>query len=514
MHCNHLGTLTTKFQRFIHTLQNRSVLGTWTKISTACRGRRVTIWSLLGVVLLGGIILSALRMVLAQTTPATKPNIVVIMTDDQTLETMRVLTKTRRLIGDQGTTFGNFYVSLPLCCPSRATLLTGQYPHNHGVVGNRPPRGGYTRLDHANTLPVWLQAAGYYTSHIGKYLNGYGLLTPPTEVPPGWTDWQGLVDNTTYRMYGYTINDNGQLVTYGETEADYQTDVLANRAVETIDQAVQRQPFFLSIAPVPPHRTGIGGPRPAPRHMGAFDDQPLPKPPSYNEADMSDKPLFFRNRSLISPEEEQELTARHRDRLASLLAVDDLVERVVNELAATGVLNNTVIIFTSDNGYFEGEHRLRHPASKGWPYDEATYMPLLIRGGGFPEGATVDQFVANIDLAPTIVELAGATAGLTMDGRSLLPLADNPNLGSARDFLIELMLKAGTYHALRNESFLYIEHDTGEQELYDMRGNSPNYDPYQLESRHADSAYSQIMAELAGKLNQLRTCSGISCQVQ
>jgi arylsulfatase A-like enzyme len=248
--------------------------------------------------------------------------------------------------------------------------------------------------------------------------------------------------------------------------------------------------------------------------VGAFDDEPLPKPPSYNEADMSDKPLFFRNRSLISPEEEQELTARHRDRLASLLAVDALVERVVNELAATGVLNNTVIIFTSDNGYFEGEHRLRHPASKGWPYDEATHMPLLIRGGGFPEGLTVDRFVANIDLAPTIVELAGATAGLTMDGRSLLPLADNPNLGSARDFLIELMLKAGTYHALRNESFLYVEHDTGEQELYDMRENSPNYDPYQLESRHADSAYSQIMAELVAKLNQLLTCSGISCQLQ
>jgi N-acetylglucosamine-6-sulfatase len=296
---------------------------------------------------------------------------------------------------------------------------------------------------------------------------------------------------------------------------------------------VLRQPFFLSIAPVPPHRTGIAGPQPAPRHGGAFDNEPgsagprpapddvgtfdnepLPHPPSFNEADLSDKPAFFRNLSLISPDEEQEITARHRDRLASLLAVDDLVGQVINALADAGALDNTVLILTSDNGYFEGEHRLRHPASKGWPYDEATRVPLFIRGGGFPEGATVDQFVATIDLAPTIVELAGATAGLIMDGRSLLPLTFEHNLGTARDFLIELILKAGTYHALRNESFLYVEHDTGEHELYDMRESSPNYDPYQLQSRHADSAYSQIMAELASKLNELRVCSGESCKVQ
>jgi N-acetylglucosamine-6-sulfatase len=160
------------------------------------------------------------------------------------------------------------------------------------------------------------------------------------------------------------------------------------------------------------------------------------------------------------------------------------VGRVINALADAGTLDNTVLIVTSDNGYFEGEHRLRHPASKGRPYDEATRVPLLIRGGGFPKGATADQFVANIDLAPTIVDLAGATAGLAMDGQSLLPLPLERSPGTARDFLIELILKAGTYHALRNESLLYVEHNTGERELYDMRENSPNYDPYQLQSRH------------------------------
>jgi N-acetylglucosamine-6-sulfatase len=512
MHGNHLGTFITKFQRFIHTLQNQCLLGAWTKITAACKARRVTILSLLGMVLLGGIILSALRMVLAQTTPATKPNIVVIMTDDQTLETMRVLTKTRRLIGDQGTTFDNFYVSLPLCCPSRATFLTGQYPHNHGVLRNSPPNGGYTKLDHTNTLPVWLQEAGYYTSHIGKYLNGYGKNTAPTLVPPGWTNWQGLIDPSTYRFYNYTINDNGTLVTYGETDADYQTDVLANRAVETIDEAVLQQPFFLSIAPVPPHREafdfGFSDPRAAARHQNAFSQEPLPRPPSFNESDVSHKPAFIRKLPLFSASDIQQITSRYRAVLASLLAVDDLVARVVNELAATGVLDSTVIIVTSDNGFFNGEHRLK--TGKLWPYEEDVHLPLLIRGPGFPQAVTRSQFVSNIDLAPTIVDLANASPGRVMDGRSLVPLAQNSNLATSRDLLIETL----KYEAVRDKSFLYVEHRNGEQELYDMRPGTTNYDPYQLQSQHANSAYSQIESQLAATLSKLSTCSGANCEVQ
>jgi N-acetylglucosamine-6-sulfatase len=482
------------------------------------------ILSFLGAVLLIGMVFSAPDMLVAQVNTATRPNIVVIMTDDQTLEQMRVLTQTRRLIGGQGTNFRNFYVSFPLCCPSRATFITGQYPHNHGVFRNAPPNGGYTKLNNNNTLPVWLQEAGYYTSHVGKYLNGYGKETPRTLVPPGWTDWQGLVDDSTYRFYNYTINDNGTLVTYGETAADYQTDVLANRAVETIDEAVSHQPFFLSIAPVPPHlefvstgtpdpATGelteaLAPPRPAPRDVGAFSNEPLPKPPSYNEADVSDKPAEIRNRSLISASEEQKITARYRGQLASLLAIDDLVERVVNELAATGILNNTVIIFTSDNGFFHGEHRIR--TEKFRVYEEDVHLPLLIRGPGFPQGATRRQFVSNIDLAPTIVDLANASPGLVMDGRSLVPLAQNATLATSRNLLIETL----AYKAVRNKSFVYVEHRNGEQELYDMRKGTANYDPYQLQSQHANSAYSQIKGQLAATLNKLHTCSGESCARQ
>jgi N-acetylglucosamine-6-sulfatase len=256
-----------------------------------------------GLMLVGAIGIGTPDTLAAQTIPSARPNIVVIMTDDQGLNEMRALPKTKALIG-AGTTFSNHYVSFPLCCPSRATFLTGQYPHNHGVLGNAPPNGGYPKLDNTNTLPLWLQQAGYFTSHIGKYLNRYGIDNP-TEVPPGWTHWQGLVDNSTYMMYNYTINDNGTLVTYGNTARNYQTDVLAGRAEETIDEAAaSNQPFFLSIAPTPPHyelfASGFGPIRPAPRHTDAFSEEPLPRTPAFNEADVLDKPANTPNRTALA----------------------------------------------------------------------------------------------------------------------------------------------------------------------------------------------------------------------
>ncbi|HKF94448.1 MAG TPA: sulfatase [Gammaproteobacteria bacterium] len=504
-------------------LQHPSGWDAWTKITAACKARRVTSLSCLKVVLLGALVFSAPSGLVAQT--ATRPNIVVIMTDDQTLESLRVMSKTRTLLGDEGTTFRNFYCSFPLCAPSRATFLTGQYAHNHGVLGNQAPEGGYTALNHNNTLAVWLQDAGYFTSHIGKYLNGYGRLTPTTLVPPGWTDWQGLVDNSTYSSYNYTINDNGTLVTYGETEADYQTDVLTNRAVATIDEAMVQQPFFLSIATLAPHVESAANPpsgaRPPPRYIGAFKNEPLYKPPSFNEANVSDKPAEIRRLPLLDASNIQQRTSRYRGELGALLAVDDLVERVVNELAATGVLNNTVVIFTSDNGLFHGEHRIR--AGKSRVYEEASHVPLLIRGPGFPQGITAKQVVANIDLAPTIVDFAGADARREMDGRSLLALAQDSSVATGRSLLIEAQGKSKPsseegaivkYKAVRNKSFLYVEYTTGERELYDMRPGTANYDPYQLRSRHASSAYNQIKTQLRTKLSKLRTCSGTSCAVQ
>jgi N-acetylglucosamine-6-sulfatase len=172
------------------------------------------------------------------------------------------------------------------------------------------------------------------------------------------------------------------------------------------------------------------------------------------------------------------------------------------------LLDNTVLIFTSDNGFFQGEHRIEFDKLR--VYDEASRVPLLIRGGGFPTGVTAKQFVSNIDLAPTSVALAGATSRLVMDGRPLLPLAQNPGIATARDVLIEAL----TYKAVRNRSFLYVEHNTGERELYDMRAGATNYDQYQLNSRHTDAAYNATKSRLATKLNKLRICSGASCGAQ
>jgi N-acetylglucosamine-6-sulfatase len=492
--------------QIIQTLHNQSGWGAWTKITAACKARRVTSLSCLGVILLGALVFSAPSGLVAQT--ATRPNIVVIMTDDQRLDDLQVMTKTKNLIGDAGTTFNTFFASFPLCCPSRVTFLTGQYAHNHGVLGNNPPRGGIGKLNQNNTLPLWLQTAGYVTSHIGTYVNGY---TNSMGIPPGWNDWQGLP--TGAPMYDYNLNDNGRIVHYGTAPQDYQTDVLANRAVATIRRlASNQQSFFLNIWVHAIHKeesvSGFPNPRPAPRHVGAFDNKALPRPPSFNEADVSDKPAGIRNLPLLTATDIKAITNRYRSRLATLLAVDDLVGAVVNKLDNVGELDSTVIIFTSDNGWLQGEHRIKE--GKDVVYEESVRVPLLIRGGGFPQGATREQIVANIDLAPTIEGLANATPGRLQDGRSLLPLARDPSLAATRDILLETT----GFNAVRNKKFVYVQYKSGAQELYDLRNGNPNYDPYQLRNRAADSAYAGDKSQLAATLSQLRSCSGEGCQRQ
>jgi hypothetical protein len=194
----------------------------------------------------------------AQPEPDQRPNVVVLMTDDQTLESMRVMPGVRRMLAERGTTFSRSFVSFPLCCPSRATFMTGQYAHNHGVLGNRPPTGGYGRLRRRETLPVWLDRAGYETMHVGKFLNRYGQDLGPYHVPPGWDEWQGSIDPSTYQYTGVTLNENGSLSSY---PGEYSTDLYAERAVELIeDAASEDEPFFLSVGFLAPHTGGPGDP--------------------------------------------------------------------------------------------------------------------------------------------------------------------------------------------------------------------------------------------------------------
>jgi N-acetylglucosamine-6-sulfatase len=439
-----------------------------------------------------------------------RPNVVVIMTDDQTVESLRVMGNVRSLLAGQGVTFDNSFASYPLCCPSRSTYLTGQYAHNHRVLGNAPPNGGYDRLDHTNTLPVWLQRAGYATVHIGKYLNGYGRVRQ-TEIPPGWVEWYGSIDPSTYQYFNYTLNENGRLVKYGATAADYQADVYTRRAVEVIRRlAADPRPLFLSVAYLAPHSGGprdsddpanLATPSPAPRHRNLFASQPLPTPPSFNEADVSDKPNGIRTRPLLTQGRINAIKEGYQQRLESLIAVDEGVAEIVKTLEATGKLGRTYILFTADNGFFHGEHRV--PAGKVLVYEPSVRVPLIIRGPGIPRGGRRPQLVANIDLAATISDAARIRPGRAPDGRSLLPIARDRLLFSGRDLLLE----TPTYSAIRTPTWVYVEHANGEKELYDLQG-----DPHQLTSQHANPAFERIRVELASRLMRLRGCSGATCR--
>jgi len=444
-------------------------------------------------------------------TAAQRPNVVVVMTDDQTLESVRVMANVRRVLAGEGTTFANNFVSFSLCCPSRATFLTGQYNHNNRVMGNAPPDGGYYALDGSNTLPVWLQRAGYYTAHIGKYLNQYGTRNP-TEIPPGWSEWRGSVDPTTYRFYGYRLNEGGILRDYG----GYQTDVYTEKALDVIRRrAPQPQPFFLSVAYLAPHSGGprepgdpqMATPVPAPRHANRFSSEALPSPPSFNEADVSDKPAGIRGRRVIPPRRVPQIREMYQQRLESLLAVDEGVERIVAQLQALGELDDTLIVFTSDNGFFHGEHRV--PNGKVLHYEPSSRVPLIVRGPGVPRGRTLTQMVANVDLAPTIVDVANATSGRRMDGRSLLPLLRDPGRSWGRDLLLQRGGSgAQVFQAIRTPRYKYVEYGNGERELYDLAA-----DPNELVSRHADAGLAALRAELARRLAALRRCAGAACNV-
>lgn len=439
------------------------------------------------------------------------PNVVIIQTDDQRLDELRVMRATRRLLGRGGVEFRNYFASYPLCCPSRSTLLTGQYSHNHGVVSNKGPSGGYQALDHTRTLPMWLQEAGYHTAHIGKYMNEYhaGRLAQP--VPPGWDEWY-TESGGGHRMYGYELFEQGpegpaRMVSYGSAPADYKTDVLADKAVDYVHRRAPYEPFFLQLDPTAPHverrsRDAARNPRPAPRHQGRFDDARVARTPSFNERDISDKPPSAQ-RDRLTAKQRRRIDKRYRSRLESLLAVDDAVGRVVRALRETNELSNTVIVFASDNGFMLGEHRVLSGKKK--LYEEAVHVPLLVRGPGFPAGREVRQLTANVDLAPTILDLAGATAsGRTIDGRSLLPIVSNPRQGRDRNILLENGPGGST--GIRTRRFAYFEHARRERELYDIRS-----DPLQLESLHRRRAFRDTRRGLAQELDRLRDCSGASC---
>ncbi|HKH42638.1 MAG TPA: sulfatase [Solirubrobacterales bacterium] len=441
-----------------------------------------------------------------------RPNVILIDTDDQNVTDMFVMRKTLNLLGARGTTFRNSYVSYPLCCPSRATQVTGQYAHNHGVVTD----GQYGTLDNTNTLAVWLKRAKYRTAMVGKYLNGYGILNA-REVPPGWRQWFGLTGGTEQKRYGFKLNENGKVRNYGRKPANYVDSVLGAKVNGLLKAwAPSPKPFFLYYNPNNPHGEkgtpiwSTRDPEPAPRYLGAFGDIPAPRPPNFDESNVSDKPKQIRDIPRLSDPEKSDIDRRYRGRLESLLSVDDQVKKIVKLVRKYGDKRKTFFIFTSDNGLELGSHRIMF---KNFLYEEGERVPLIIRGPGIPQNVTRDQLVANIDLAPTIVAITKARPGRVMDGINLLPLTQDPNASAHRDLLFE-SVDLGIY-GLRRAQWSYNRYSNGDEELYNL-----NTDPYQLQNLLYDplgpgdpSPQDVALADqLSARLAQLRTCSGASCR--
>ena len=487
-------------------------------------------------------------------TPA-RPNIVLITTDDQTAASLRVMKRTRELLGDGGTEFERFYATFPLCCPARATYLTGQYAHNHGVLDNLARLGGgYPAMREPDrVLPVFLQQAGYDTALVGKFLHDYRSL----ERPPGWDVFYSLLDGSFTRYYGYEMTDSmGGSVRFGEEEGDYVTDSLTNRfALPYIrSRAGNPAPFFLHLSYTGPHwgsgRNDDAGrrcvtpqpfdfetarPKPAPRHANAFENARLPQPPSFNEKQIADKPALVSREPRFGAADRRALARRYRCELATLLAVDEGVAAVNQALVDAGLAGNTVVMFTSDNGYMHGQHRLL--GGKVHPYEEAVRVPFLMRGPGVLAGKEVAAPAANVDIVPTILDFAQAPAGRTVDGTSLRSYVAGEGMRS-RAVVLEAKrppkqtargdVAARSWVGVHTRRYTYIEHYRGTaatleqgyslpiaagrrsaRELYDNVR-----DPYQLDSRHRDKAYADTRGKLARLARRMRGCAGQACVVR
>jgi N-acetylglucosamine-6-sulfatase len=524
----------------------------------------------------------------ATTATKQRPSFVVIQTDDETLDQLyasitpaggvpvEAMPYTLADIAEKGVTFDRYYDSYPLCTPSRVSLLTGRYSHNNGVKGNVQPNGGYSgfaqRAADTHNLATWLQGSGYRTVHVGKFLNGYGEspYSNYREVPPGWSSWQTVLNSDTdHYFYGYEMSHNGVLEgpfgdpgswetrEYGERDDPgcptapangkpcfYQSDYFNRLASEELFATPPEQPFYMQVDYTAPHGDfrRPAGPEPAPRHYGSFAGAPYPHSRSqgFNEGNVNDKPRFIREAPYLSPTEIHTYRVYYQKGLESLRSVDEGVHEIVKTLGAMHRLRNTYILFTTDNGFFYGEHRLT--GGKFLAYEPATHLPLLIRGPGIKPGTSTGELTSVNDIAPTILELAEVTPDKSIDGRSLVPFWKDPELRSRRALLFESFVEtadveqnggapeydpatgasarvstAPTAHAsivappkdyegIRLGPYKYIEWPDGEKELYDI-----NKDPYELNNIVRDTNYAPIRAFLHAQLIRMETCVGRVC---
>jgi N-acetylglucosamine-6-sulfatase len=495
------------------------------------------------------------------TTPRRRPNILFALTDDLDAAELRFMPHTRRLIGAHGVTFDNYFVSNSLCCPSRVTTLRGQYSHNTGVWSNGGSDGGFERAFaegiEQDTVATRLDHDGYRTALVGKYLNGYPNIAGATYRPPGWTTWVSPVGGSPYSEYNYLLNDNGRFVFHRRRTVDYGTTAYLQRTQHFIRVSHRAgKPFFAYLAPYAPHQPAT----PAPIDRAKFPNAHAPRTAAFDQPDVHAMPRFVRDLPRFSRIERAAIDDLYRLRIRSLQAVDRGVSALVHTLRVTRQLNDTFIVFTSDNGFHLGQHRL--PAGKQTAYDTDTHVPLLIRGPGIPAHSHVSQLAGNVDLAPTFEAMAGAAAPSSTDGRSLLALARG-NARAAENwrhaYIIEHRDEEGAaepapprrhtppleppdpdqrsaaqprlrpsehghtreprdarvlgrhapipdYDAVRTLRYLYVQYENGDRELYDTRA-----DPAEI--HNLAGTRPTLERALAARLAALRNCRGRGCRV-
>jgi N-acetylglucosamine-6-sulfatase len=472
-----------------------------------------------------------------------RPNLIVILTDDLDLNlgTIDYMSTLQAELVNQGISFQHFLVADSVCCPSRVTFLRGQYGHNHQVYTNVDPSGSFTKFytlgSEASTLATWLQAAGYRTVFLGKYLNGYPDRDNRTYIPPGWNEWYSPDKGKPYVGLRYEMNENGSLIYYDSNAEDYLTDVLARKAVKFIEQSANTpNPIFVYLSTYAPHEPA----RPAERHAESLPGLMAPRTPSFNEEDVSDKPFGISSDPPLTGEQIYKLDELYRARAQTMLAVDEMIADVFKALKESGRLDNSYIIFTSDNGFHLGQHRMKD--GKASPYEEDIHVPFIVRGPGVPNGKVVSDYIAgNIDFAPTLADLAGVIPPDFVDGRSLVPFLHTQSAPESwrKAYLVEhYALKAGdenaesslmmveysdfpgtdgkpspnqtdlfkSYAALVTKEYKYVEYADGFRELYDLQA-----DPYELENQAA-SADLALIDMLSAWLHSMEACAGTECR--
>jgi N-acetylglucosamine-6-sulfatase len=447
----------------------------------------------------------------ALSTSGRRPNIVFVLTDDLSWNLVQYMPHVLQMQKD-GVTFTNYFVTDSLCCPSRSSIFTGRYPHNTGIFRNVGEDGGYLgfhRRGHEQaTFASALPATGYRLAMLGKYLNGYQPRLHP--VAPGWTFW--AVAGNGYPGFNYDLNQDGRLIRYGARPTDYMTDVLSGLAVGFIKQQAGT-PFVIEIATFAPHAPYT----PAPRDADALAGLRAPRTPAFNAAPDANAPPWLKAHRALSDADMGEIDRDFRKRAQSVLAVDTMIGQLQAALGAIGEAGNTYFVFSSDNGYHMGEHRLM--PGKMTAFDTDIHVPLIVTGPGVPAGTMVEEIVENIDLCPTFTELGGMVTATSIDGRSLVPLLHRQKVADWRTValvehrgpvrnLVDPDLPSArsgnptTYEAIRGLKSLYIEYANGDKEYHDLAA-----DPDELRNSFSSLSSKQQTA-LHVTLDAIRSCHG------